>query len=241
MLANDRPALLGTRFDRAVVYALDAHRRQFRKVAKPSDVQRPGKPIPYAAHLLGVCAIALEFGADETEAIAALLHDAVEDQGGLWRLNDIRDVFGPEVAAIVEGCTDSFETDEAAQKAPWYDRKRTYIEGLDAHAGDATLLVSASDKLYNALATLNDLLRVGESVFGRFKSGKFGTLWYYSALANAYARRPGRQNEIARRLRETVNAMAGEPVSERELLSKFAADPNVTEREKGSAGLLPRA
>lgn len=231
MLANDRPALLGTRFDRAVVYALDAHRRQVRKESG----------VPYAAHLLGVCAIALEFGANETEAMAALLHDAVEDQGGEPRLADIEKHFGPEVAAIVEGCTDSFEADEAAQKAPWYDRKRTYIDGLGAHSDDAILLVSASDKLYNALATLNDLQRVGEGVFGRFKAGTFGTLWYYSALANAYTSRPGRQHPVGLRLRETVDALAGKRLTEPELLAKFAADPNVDHREKGSAGRLAGA
>jgi GTP pyrophosphokinase len=231
VLANDRPALLGTRFDRAIVYALDAHRRQVRKESG----------VPYAAHLLGVCAIALEFGANETEAIAALLHDAVEDQGGRRRLRDIEDVFGPEVAAIVEGCTDSFETDEDAQKAPWYDRKRTYIDGLAAHSGDAILLVSASDKLYNALATLNDLQRAGDSVFGRFKSGTFGTLWYYSALADAYTSRPGRQNPVGLRLRATVDALAGEHITQPELLAKFAADPTVDGREKGSAGRLAGA
>jgi GTP pyrophosphokinase len=231
VLAKDRPALLGERFKEAVAYALDAHRTQVRKESG----------VPYVAHLLGVSAIALEFGANETEAMAALLHDAVEDQGGQPRLDDIEKHFGPEVAAIVKGCTDSFETDESAKKAPWYDRKRTYIDGLNAHAGDATLLVSASDKLYNALATLNDLQRVGESVFRRFKSGKSGTLWYYSALANAYGRRPGRQQPIGLRLHEIVDALAGKHFTERELLANFATDADIHERERGSATQLAGA
>ena len=227
MLANTRPTVLGERFDRAVAYALDCHRTQVRKESG----------VPYAAHLLGVAAIALEFGADETEAIGALLHDAVEDCGGRPRLEDIRARFGEDVAVIVEGCTDSFEADAEAEKAPWYDRKRAYIDGLLAHdagTGDGILLVSASDKLYNALATANDAIRTGPGVFDRFKSKKFGTLWYYRALASAYASHRGRQEQIAERLAAVVDALAGKHVTEGELLAAFAIDNAVDPRERGS-------
>ncbi len=162
---------LSRQFEKALVYATRAHRDQTRK--------KTG--IPYIAHILGVTAIAMEYGANETEAIAALLHDAVEDCGGAKRLRDIERKFGKAVAKIVDGCTDTYET----PKPPWRERKEAYLAHLK-DSDSATRLVSASDKLHNTRAILADLRRHGLEVFGRFSGKKDGTLWYYRALVTAF-------------------------------------------------------
>lgn len=164
---------LTDRFDDALVYASEAHRTQVRK----------GADIPYIAHLLGVAALALEAGADEDVAIAALLHDAVEDQGGAIRLADIKSRFGDRVARMVSDCSDS----DVEPKPPWRERKEAYLAGLEAKAPDS-LLVSLADKTHNAGAILADLRAHGEGVWDRFTGGKEGTLWYYDALAQAFQR-----------------------------------------------------
>src|SRR5436305_7738018 len=125
---------LSTKFEQALQYAVVIHAGQLRK----------GTDIPYMAHLLGVASIALEYGADEDEAIAALLHDAGEDAGGTGRIEDIRVRFGDQVADIVQSCTDAV----TIPKPPWRARKEQYIAHL-ASADSASLLVSASDKLHN--------------------------------------------------------------------------------------------
>ncbi len=137
--------------------------------------------IPYVAHILGVTAIALEYGANETEAIGALLHDTVEDCGGAERLRDIRKKFGDDVGRIVDGCTDTDQT----PKPPWLERKRAYLEHLK-DSDSSTRLVSASDKLHNTRAILAALRRNGLEVFERFAGKKDGTLWYYRALVTAF-------------------------------------------------------
>jgi (p)ppGpp synthase/HD superfamily hydrolase len=162
---------LSEQFEKALIYATRAHCNQTRK--------KTG--IPYVAHILGVTAIALEYGANETEAIGALLHDTVEDCGGAERLRDIRQEFGEDVARIVDGCTDSDQT----PKPPWLDRKRAYIEHLKDSDSSARL-VSASDKLHNTRAILAELRRNGLEVFERFAGKKDGTLWYYRALVTAF-------------------------------------------------------
>lgn len=162
---------LSSKFEEALVYATRVHGGQLRKKTQ----------IPYIGHLLGVTAIALEYGANETEAIAALLHDAVEDAGGPKRQREIEERFGKKVGEIVAGCTDTDET----PKPPWRERKEKYI----AHLGDAsasTRLVSASDKLHNASAIVHNLRVDGDEVWSRFKSGKEGALWYYRALVTAF-------------------------------------------------------
>jgi (p)ppGpp synthase/HD superfamily hydrolase len=164
---------LSAKFEEALIYATRAHGDQMRK--------KTG--IPYVAHILGVAAIALEYGANETEAIGALLHDTVEDCGGAERLRDIREKFGDDVAGIVDGCTDTYET----PKPPWLERKRTYIEHLN-ETGSSTRLVSASDKLHNTRAILAELRRHGPQVFERFSGKKDGTLWYYRTLVTAFGR-----------------------------------------------------
>jgi (p)ppGpp synthase/HD superfamily hydrolase len=172
---------LSEQFEEALIYATRAHRNQTRK--------KTG--IPYVAHILGVSAIALEYGANETEAIGALLHDTVEDCGGAERLRDIRQKFGEDVASIVDGCTDSDKT----PKPPWRDRKRAYIEHLkDSHS--STRLVSASDKLHNTRAILAELRRNGLEVFERFAGKKDGTIWYYRALVTAFRQHGDRADLI---------------------------------------------
>lgn len=162
---------LSDRFTEAVTLAAQLHASQVRK----------GTKIPYISHLLGVTSLVLEHGGNEDEAIAAMLHDAVEDQGGMATLQKIRTLFGENVAAIVKGCTDSYEQ----PKPPWKDRKEKYIQHLRT-ASASILLVSNADKLHNARSILNDLRIQGEALWQRFKGGKAGTLWYYKSLATTF-------------------------------------------------------
>ncbi len=164
--------MLSERFTAALTYATQLHASQVRK----------GSGVPYITHLLGVASIALEYGANEDEAIAALLHDAIEDQGGAATREEIRRRFGDNVTAIVDGCTDS----DTTPKPPWRQRKEAYIAHL-ATASHSVLLVSAADKLYNTRSILKDYRIVGESVWERFQGGgKEGTLWYYRSLVIAF-------------------------------------------------------
>ena len=162
---------LGPRFEEALTYAARLHREQVRK----------GSGVPYLSHLLGVAGIALEHGASEDEAIAALLHDAVEDQGGAPTLAEIRRRFGDTVADIVAGCSDT----DVVPKPPWRPRKEAYVAHL-ASASPSARLVSAADKLHNARSILTDYRRLGEAVWTRFAGGKEGTLWYYRAVVQAF-------------------------------------------------------
>lgn len=162
---------LGPRFREALSFATMLHEKQLRK----------GTEIPYVAHLLAVASLALEHGADEDTAIAALLHDAVEDQGGKETLERIRQAFGERVAAIVDGCSDTDET----PKPPWHERKQRYLAHLPSASPEARL-VSACDKLHNARCLLEDYRRHGEEVWSRFKGGREGTLWYYRAVVEIF-------------------------------------------------------
>ena len=162
---------LTERFDAACAYARSIHNEQRRK----------GTDIPYAAHLLAVASLVLEDGGDEDQAIAALLHDAAEDHGGVETLEDIRRRFGDRVAHIVEGCSDSLED----PKPLWPDRKKRYIEHL-REAGPDVRKVSLADKLHNARAILLDLRHQGEATWERFNGGKDGTLWYYRSLVHVF-------------------------------------------------------
>src|SRR5437016_5359625 len=161
---------LSLNFEDALVYATQAHCNQTRK--------KTG--IPYIAHILGVTAIALEYGANETEAIGALLHDTVEDCGGAERLRDIQKRFGDDVAKIVDDFTDT----DQIPKPPWRERKEAYVAHLK-DSDTSTRLVSAADKLHNTRAILADLRRHGSEVFERFSGKKDGTIWYYGALSYA--------------------------------------------------------
>lgn len=158
---------LTNRFTSALVYATQLHAQQVRK----------GSNVPYISHLLSVAALVLEDGGDEDEAIAALLHDAVEDQGGAKTLATIRATFGEQVAAIVDGCSDC----DVTPKPPWRDRKLQYLEKMRG-ASTAIQRVSMADKVHNARSILADWDRVGDAVWSKFKGGKSGTLWFYQAF-----------------------------------------------------------
>jgi (p)ppGpp synthase/HD superfamily hydrolase len=163
--------ILSQRFEDALAYAARLHAKQIRK----------GTTIPYVSHLLSVAGIVLEHGGNEVEAIAALLHDAIEDQGGAETREEIRHRFGDAVVSIVDGCTDA----EVIPKPPWKERKEQYIAHL-SHASPSILLVSAADKLHNGRAILGDYRALGENLWDRFNGGKEGTLWYYKSLVDAF-------------------------------------------------------
>ena len=166
--------LLTERFEDALIYSNKLHAGQLRK----------GSQVPYIAHLLGVAGLVLEDGGDEDEAIAALLHDAVEDQGGLGTLNEIRMRYGSLVAEIVLSVSDAYED----PKPPWRERKENYIASIRT-ADLSAIRVSLADKVYNARATLMDIEQEGESGWSRFNGGKDGTLWYYHQLIGSYRER----------------------------------------------------
>ncbi|NJO60348.1 MAG: HD domain-containing protein [Richelia sp. RM2_1_2] len=159
------------RFEQALVYASRLHRKQIRK----------GSNVPYISHLLSVAALVLEDGGNEDEAIAALLHDAVEDQGGQAAREVIFDLFGAKVVEIVDGCTDA----DTIPKPAWQERKQQYIENLrDASA--SVRRVSLADKLHNARSILRDLSQEGEETWKKFQGGKEGTLWYYQTVLELF-------------------------------------------------------
>jgi GTP pyrophosphokinase len=178
---------LTSRFHDALSYATTLH----------SNQQRKASGEPYVTHLLATAAIVLEYGGNEDEAIAALLHDAVEDQGGLPTLAEILHRFGPAVAAIVEGCTDTAET----PKPPWRPRKEAYIAHLRT-ASDSVRLVSAADKLHNARSILREYRQQGEALWSHFRGGRDGTFWYYRAVIDALRQAGG--NPLVDELERTV-------------------------------------
>jgi (p)ppGpp synthase/HD superfamily hydrolase len=182
---------LTPRLGQALTLAIEAHDGQVRK----------GTNIPYISHPIAVASIALEHGADEDQAIAALLHDAIEDGGRNYE-NRIRVQFGERVIGIVNGCTDGVP-DDSGQKAPWEERKLKYIKHL-AEASDDVLLVSGSDKLHNARSIVADLMNSGQSVFDRFTATKEQTLWYYESLTAIFEKKG---TPTAKALRDVVNRM----------------------------------
>jgi (p)ppGpp synthase/HD superfamily hydrolase len=198
---------LGPRFDEALQYAVDAH----------GDQTRKGTGVPYASHLLGVASLVLEEAGDEDEAIAALLHDVVEDQGGKRRLDDVRQRFGERVADIVEACSDSLEEDQQL-KPPWKRRKERYIERVRSDHDESALLVSIADKLYNSRSIVRDL-RFAEDrqeVWDRFGREQDCVLWYYRALVDAFRSRKQEADRLLEELDATVTELeqlAGGPSS----------------------------
>jgi (p)ppGpp synthase/HD superfamily hydrolase len=185
-----------SRFDDAFSYASRLHANQFRKTEDPQALR-----IPYIAHLMAVAAIVLEHGGDEDEAIAALLHDAVEDQGGPATRDAIAVRFGERVARIVDGCTDASPA-PGQGKGEWRPRKEAYIAHL-AVAEPSVLLVSAADKLHKARAILSDYRECGEWLWGRFNGGREGTLWYYTTQAKTFRAR-GEHIRLVADLERTV-------------------------------------
>ncbi len=173
-LATKKLSPLSIRFDHAMLFAAQVHRNQDRKKSG----------IPYLSHLLGVAAIVLDYGGDEDMGIAALLHDAAEDHGGRAMLKVIEQMFGPRVAKIVDGCTDSYG-EEGKSKPKWYPRKLRYLRRV-RHEDAETRFVSAADKLYNARAILRDVRQYGDPVFERFSASKIKVLWYYRSLVQEF-------------------------------------------------------
>ena len=158
---------LTERYEKAIIYAIKLH----------ADQKRKSTQIPYVTHLLSVSALVLEDGGDEDQAIAALLHDAAEDQGGYQRLEEINRMFGDRVAAIVDGCTDTYSN----PKPPWRERKENYLAHLK-EVDEDILRVSLADKLHNARSIVRDLQVFGETTWEKFNGGREGTIWYYREL-----------------------------------------------------------
>jgi (p)ppGpp synthase/HD superfamily hydrolase len=163
---------LTDKFESALVYATRLHANQTRKITG----------VPYVAHLLSVAALVLEAGGTEEEAIAGLLHDAVEDQGGKSTREEIRQLFGETVIAIVDGCTES----DTYPKPPWKERKQRYLHNL-RYASPSVRRVSLADKLHNARSLLADYRQYGSSIWSQFKAGQEGTLWFYRQLQQMYS------------------------------------------------------
>ena len=191
------------RFERAFLYASQVHGGQLRK----------GTQSPYIAHLMAVAATVIEYGGGEDQAVAALLHDAAEDHGGLARLADIEARFGGRVARIVEHLSDNI-IDGREDTLPWRERKEAYLKALKTHP-EESVLVSLADKVHNARATLRDFRKqgVGDKVWDRFRRPREQTLWYYNALAEIFLERcagdcPSRQ--LAEELRAIVDTLERE-------------------------------
>jgi (p)ppGpp synthase/HD superfamily hydrolase len=185
------PLVTTDRFQAALAFAHQVHRGQLRK----------GTGIPYIAHVLGVAAIAMEYGAGEDEAIGALLHDAAEDGGGEATLAEIRAQFGDAVADIVLGCSDSL-VEDPEDKLPWLERKQNYLAHLET-ASPAVCLVSAADKLHNVRTIARDYRQHGDEVWRRFQGKRDGTLWYYETVADVLIRRY--RSPLTRDLQDAVD------------------------------------
>jgi (p)ppGpp synthase/HD superfamily hydrolase len=188
---------LGKRFQEALLFATDLHRTQKRKATE----------IPYVGHLLGVCATVIDAGGDEDEAIAALLHDGPEDQGGWSTIARIEVQFGERVTDIVAHLSDTFED----PKPPWRARKEAYLTALRACGDPSVYLVSAADKLHNLRAMLDDYREIGEALWTRFSAplGRVDILWYHDALLAIYEAGPpdDRRRRVVRNLHATIDAI----------------------------------
>lgn len=182
---------MSRRFVEALEFANEAH----------GDQARKGTNIPYISHLLIVAGIVLEHGGDEDEAIAALLHDTVEDCGGRTVMEKIRQRFGEKIAGLVDGCT---ETD-IRPKPPWKERKECYIAKIK-NSNPSVRLISCADKIHNAQSILYDYRSAGEKVWDRFNSDKKETLWFYRSLVKVY-RESGDARPIFNEIERVVNEL----------------------------------
>ena len=219
--------VLTPRYAEAVQYMSELHAGQTRKSTN----------IAYISHLLGVSSLVLEAGGDEDMAIAALLHDGPEDQGGRATLDEIRARFGGRVAHIVEGCSDSLSEDPE-DKDPWKDRKVAYLDHLK-DADDDTLTVSLADKLHNARAIATDLMIMGPSTWDRFNASPPEILWYYESIVEIAHRRQANPFLVTN-LQEAVNNMVTVPspdADEREI-THYAVTYNAYERWFGNLGIV---
>ena len=192
------PLQLSSRFTSAVDYARKVHTER-----------RKGTDVPYMAHLLGVASLVMgevgyvRFLVTEDMVIAALLHDAAEDHGGLPRLRDIEHNFGSNVARMVAGLSDSL-TEDPSKKQSWLERKQAYIQRLREESADVQL-ISAADKLYNAKAILEDYRKIGPRVWERFKRGRNDQLWYFDELIKVF--KSSGVNRIVDELERVVNEL----------------------------------
>ena len=195
---SSRPHIpkLGPRFEEAFRFAAEKHATQTRKRTS----------VPYISHLMSVAGLVLEAGGDEDQAIAALLHDVVEDCGGKPLLEEVARRFGPRVANIVDGCTDA----HTIPKPPWKQRKLDYL-ALLRNASDDIRLVSAADKLHNVRAILTDHRAEGDSVWERFSGRREGTLWYYRAVLDILLE--GKPNRLISELERAVIELENLPSS----------------------------
>ena len=184
--------VLTRRYESALVYATQLHATQKRK----------GTEVPYISHLLAVSGLVLEAGGGEDEAIAGLLHDGPEDQGGEATLHQIRQLFGERVGTIVAACSDTFESEKPA----WRKRKEEYLKHLE-DADASVLLVSCADKLHNARSILEDFHQVGDQLWQRFNASREETLWYYGALARVFGERG--PHVLAERLERVIHDLRG--------------------------------
>ncbi|MEA5518016.1 HD domain-containing protein [Limnoraphis robusta CCNP1315] len=185
-----KSAKLTERFEQALVYAHRLHINQTRKVGN----------IPYIAHLLSVAALVLEAGGNEDEAISALLHDSIEDQGGAKTREEIRQQFGESVVNIVDGCTES----ETYPKPPWKERKLRYLAQIET-ASSSVQLVSLADKLHNGRSLLLECHKLGDEIWKFFPVGKAETLWFYDSLLQIYKKTPYLQ--LVQEFRQVVNSL----------------------------------
>lgn len=194
---------LTERFNKAVEYAVLQHREQVRKQTD----------ITYISHPLGVASIVLEAGGSEDEAIAGLLHDVPEDCGGQPRLDEIREMFGDNVARIVEACSDTLVEDRST-KEPWIIRKQNHLDHLRTYADESILLVTAADKLHNARAIAADKMVMQDAIWARFISDEPDVtkkrelvLWYYNAVLSLVSSQQVNDN-VAASLKATIDIMA---------------------------------
>ena len=202
MTLESSTAVLGPRFASALSYTATLHATQLRK----------GTKTPYVSHLLAVAALAIEYGANEDEAIAALLHDSIEDQGGAEVRRRITALFGQTVADIVEGCTDT----DVTPKPPWRERKERYIAHVK-ETSPSVRLVSMCDKLHNARSLIMDLRGKRADLWSRFSAGRDETCWYYRQLVNVF--------------RETLRHDPPSSLRMHELLEELEHTITVLERE----------
>jgi (p)ppGpp synthase/HD superfamily hydrolase len=181
------------RFLEALVVAAKMHDGQRRK----------GSDVPYASHLLGACSIVLDYGGSQDEAIAALLHDAIEDVDPTEEARAAVALFGDNVLRIVEGCTKIPSGEAGGSTAS----KRKYVAHIVRCDDKSILLVSGADKLHNARSIVADLRRIGLAVFDRFRSSRAETLEYYRALAAAFLANPDANRELAEEIDRVVREM----------------------------------
>src|SRR4051812_26598333 len=203
---------LSERFDKALVYAARHHRQQLRK----------GSRVPYMSHLMSVSAIVLEHGGSEDQAIAALLHDAVEDAPdgqGPTVLREIRERFGERVADMVEACSDGLDA-AGNRSGSWAERKRPYVAGLldPAKKSDEALLVTAADKIHNGSRIAADLREFGPAFWSTFNACEHELLWYYTSVDTAVTERLPKSS-IAEALHRAVDELVAAANMDRALVS----------------------